>query len=80
MPDAPQPIPGAGPPRARAEDAPPCEYLGDELSGPERVRLALPHAARWSWCLNPDAPLGAAVCPCRGCGPACRGYSPDTPD
>lgn len=58
-----------------AEKPPACVHLGDQVPGPDRHRLNLGHVRDWKWCTHPDRPLGDAVCPCRGCGPKCRGYS-----
>ncbi len=55
----------------------PCQFVGDELSGPEREAAGLGHNRKWRHCLNPDQPLGPHVCPCKGCGRNCYGYQPD---
>lgn len=55
----------------------PCAHLGRELTGPERTARGLGHVRKWSLCLHPDQPLGETVCPCKGCGPKCAGYSPE---
>jgi hypothetical protein len=52
-----------------------CRFRGRGLAGPEREARGLGHARQWSFCENPARPLGDAVCPCRGCGPGCSGYS-----
>lgn len=70
QPDRPAPPPPAPP----APDTEPCFYRGRELTGPERMARGLDHAKAWALCDHPKKPLGEAVCPCMGCGPACPGY------
>lgn len=62
----------ATPPR---KPLPLCTFRGDELNGFERESLGLDHRRNWHWCQHERKPLGDAVCGCRGCGPACPGYS-----
>lgn len=69
--------PANPPPLAATRAAEPCTLLGSELTGTQRDARGLGHAKKWSLCLHPDKPLGEVVCPCRGCGPGCRGYTPD---
>lgn len=57
-----------------------CVYRGDDLTGVEKVRLSLPPLRSYAPCEHPARPLGAYVCPCQGCGPKCRGYSPEPDD
>lgn len=52
----------------------PCVHVGGPVAPPDRI----PTSKRWTTCEHPEHPLGAVVCPCMGCGPACRGYAPDT--
>lgn len=62
-------------PAAAPADPHPCYHLGDALPPKPGDPLR-----RWSLCDHPARPLGPEVCPCRGCGPACPGYRPDTPE
>lgn len=64
------------PPAAAAGPAGPCAHLGRALTGPERQRHGKDHRRRWALCLHPEIPLGQFACGCKGCGPACPGYSP----
>lgn len=57
---------------------PPCVHAGDELTPAMRDAAGLDHAKRWTLCTHAEKPLGEHVCSCRGCGPKCRGYQPDT--
>lgn len=75
----------AAPPLATREPTPatgatpsePCRHQGDEASRTDRERLQLGLLKSWRYCEHPDRPLGNLVCPCAGCGPACRGYELD---
>lgn len=58
-----------------AADPTACRFRGADIPGPARAVLGLPHAGTWARCGHPDRPLGEHVCPCRGCGPTCRGYA-----
>ena len=62
---------------APAVPAPVCLYFGPALTGADRNAAKLDHARDWHWCEHPGKPLGAAVCPCQGCGVNCPGYRPD---
>jgi hypothetical protein len=52
----------------------PCEHFS-ELTGAGREARGLSHGKRWGLCLHEAKPLGEVVCPCKGCGPKCPGYS-----
>jgi len=56
----------------------PCRYRGEPLTASECVALGLPPARSWAPCGHPDQPNGVYVCPCKGCSPACVGYSSET--
>lgn len=56
----------------------PCRFRGDPLTALECVALGLPPARSWAPCGHPDQPNGVYVCPCKGCGTACVGYSSET--
>lgn len=51
----------------------PCAHRGDPLP-------ARRDGGRRTWyeCEHPAKPLGGEVCACKGCGPKCKGYAPDT--
>lgn len=51
----------------------PCAFRGDLLPAKRDGS-----SKRWHECEHPAKPLGAAVCSCKGCGPRCKGYTPDT--
>lgn len=59
--------------------APPCDHLGDPLTGRERQSLGLDHRLDWRRCglgLSVGGSPPGVVCRCRGCGPACPSYAP----
>lgn len=62
-----------------APEPPPCAYRGDPLTGSERNQFGLSHVKDWRECSHPTIPLGKYVCPCDGCGSACRGYTAEIP-
>lgn len=53
----------------------PCVHRGEPLAGSECVALGLSPARSWAPCGHVDQPKGIYVCPCKGCGPSCPGYS-----
>jgi len=53
-----------------------CIHAGDLLPGSQRQELGLSHACPWRPCGHVEKPKGEYVCPRRGCGVSCSGYSP----
>lgn len=55
-----------------APPATPCAHRGE--------RVSLPGVQGWFECGHPERPLGNPVCPCKGCGPRCSGYTEEAPE
>jgi len=53
-----------------------CIHAGDLLPGRRRQELGLFHSCFWRPCGHVEKPKGEYVCPKRGCGISCSGYSP----
>lgn len=59
-------------------DEPLCLFVGPSHDGPTRRALGLDHSRDWRPCEHPTRPLGPHVCTCKGCGPTCPEYRPET--
>jgi predicted GH43/DUF377 family glycosyl hydrolase len=55
----------------------PCRFRSeDPVPAAVAYQSGLSPLRQWYECGHPEKPLGPLVCPCQGCGPQCRGYSP----
>lgn len=53
-----------------------CLYRDEEkLPNYAAAKLSLDVRRTWYVCSHPDKPLGEYVCPCKGCGVRCTGYT-----
>lgn len=53
----------------------PCKHVGRPISIDRKASLGLDLRLGWTECGLNLGYLPGVACPCRGCGPACPGYS-----